>query len=404
MPWQELSPMNLRMRFITDWQTGCWQMTELCADYQVSRKTGYKWVDRYESEGPRGLHDHSRRPQRSPSATDPTLVEALVALRRRHPRWGPRKLLAVLATRQPQVAWPSRSTTAALLKQRGLVTPRRRRERHVRLPSPLAAIAVANDVWTTDFKGAFRTGDGAYCYPFTLRDGFSRFVLRCDALLGPTYEATQRRFVRAFAEYGLPARIRSDNGNPFVGTGLAGLSRLGVWWIRLGIVPERIAWGRPDQNGSHEQFHSVLKADTARPPAPNALAQQRRFVRFCREYNFDRPHEALADAVPASRYYPSPRSLPPSLPPLAYPAHLEIRRTSINGSVSWRGRPLFLSEALVGEHVAFEEVADGLWTIRFASLALGRFDERHHRLVPRAPTSTGRSASFAGSAPALKNK
>jgi putative transposase len=285
MPWQELMPVDLRVRFVTDWQSGCWTMTELCTDYRISRKTGYKWVDRYEAEGRRGLHDASRRPHLSPSATDPALVEALVALRRRHPRWGPRKLLAILATRAPGAAWPRRSTAAALLKQHGLVVPRQRREPAPRRSAALAPITRINEVWTTDFKGEFRTGDGVYCYPLTLRDGFSRFVLRCDALTAPTSDATQRRFAWAFADYGLPDRIRSDNGSPFASTGLAGLSRLSVWWLRLGILPERIAPGHPEQNGSHEQFHSVLKADTARPPAPHASAQQRRFAHFCREYN-----------------------------------------------------------------------------------------------------------------------
>jgi putative transposase len=404
MPWQELSPVDLRMRFITDWQTGCWTMTELCADYQISRKTGYKWIDRYESSGPRGLHDQSRRPHHSPQATDPALADALVALRRRHPRWGAKKLLAVGVRRDRHAAWPSRSTVCDLLKARDLIVPRRRRDPPAHGVSPVAPITRINETWTTDFKGHFRTGDGVYCYPLTLRDGLSRFVLRCDALGSPAYDLTRRRFERAFAEYGLPERMRSDNGGPFASTGLARLSRLAVWWIRLGIVPERIALGHPEQNGSHEQFHAVLKAETARPPAPHAAAQQRRFARFCREYNHERPHEALDNDVPASRYQPSPRPLPRQLPALEYPGHFEIRRVSTIGQVSWSGTPLFLSEALAGEHVAFEEIADGLWTIRFASVALARYDERQRRIHPLASLSEGRSASFAGSAPDLKKK
>lgn len=405
MPWQELSPVNLRMHFVIDWQTGCWTMTELCADYQISRKTGYKWIDRYDLSGPRGLHDQSRRPHHSPQATAPALVAALVALRQRHPRWGPKKLLAVAARRDRHTAWPSRSTVCDVLKARGLVAPHGRRSRTVHAPSAaLAPITGVNEVWTTDFKGEFRTGDGAYCYPLTLRDGLSRFVLRCDALVGRTYEATRRRFERAFAEYGLPERIRSDNGGPFASTGLGRLSRLSVWWIRLGIVPERIALGHPEQNGSHEQFHSVLKADTARPPAAHAAAQQRRFARFCVEYNHERPHEALQNDVPANHYHASPRPLPISVPALEYPGHLDIRRVSVVGCVSWRNRALFLSEALAGEHVGFEEVDDGLWTIRFASVALGRLDERHRRVHPIAPLTEGRSASCAGSAPDVKSK
>ena len=405
MPWQEQSPMDLRMRFVTDWQSGYWTMTELCADYQISRKTGYKWIDRYDAHGPRGLHDHSRRPHHSPWATASDVVDALVALRRRHPRWGAKKLLVVAARRDPDAAWPSRSTVCDLLKARGLVTARRRRGPALPGPAPLAPITGPNDLWTTDFKGEFRTSDGVYCYPLTLRDGFSRFVLRCDALLGRTYEATRHRFERAFAAYGLPVRIRSDNGGPFASTGLGRLSRLSVWWMRLGIEPERIALGHPEQNGSQEQFHAVLKAETARPPASHAAAQQHRFARFSVEYNTERPHEALHDAVPASCYQPSPRPLPRQLPPLEYPGHCERRRVSTMGTISWRNRPVFLSEALAGEDVAFEEVDDGIWTLRFAAVALARYDERHRSIHPIASlTSAGRSTSFAGSAPDRTNK
>ena len=383
--------MNLRMRFVTDWQRDCWTMTALCADYQISRKTGYKWVDRFELAGPPGLQDRPRRPAHSPLATAAALVETLVALRMRHPRWGARKLLALAARHDPEAMWPSRSTVCAVLKARGLVAPRPRRNRHAHVPSALAPMTAVNQTWTTDFKGHFRTGDGAYCYPLTLRDGFSRFVLRCHALDGPTYEATRPQFERAFAEYGLPDGIRSDNGGPFASTGLRRLSRLSVWWIRLGIRLERIALGHPEQNGSHEQFHAVLKAHTARPPAANARAQQQRFTRFCAEYNDDRPHEALGDRVPASCYQPSPRSLPPRLPPLEYPAHWEIRRVSTIGQVSWNAHALFLSGALAGEDVAFEEVDDGLWTVHFATRPLGRYDGRHRRIQPIAARTEGRS-------------
>ena len=390
MPWRERSPMDQRTQFVTEYHSDLFTMTELAEQYTITRKTGYKWIARYDAEGVVGLIERSRRPHQSPQATEPELVEALVAQRQRHPRWGAKKLLAVLARQQPRAAWPSRSTVCALLKQRGLVRPRKRRDRPPR-PSPLVPITNVNEVWTTDFKGEFRTGDGVYCYPLTLRDGFSRFVLRCDALAGHTYEATRRRFERAFAEYGLPERIRSDNGGPFASIGLGRLSRLSVWWIRLGILPERIAPGHHEQNGSHEQFHSVLKAETARPPAANARAQQRRFARFCTEYNHERPHEALHDQPPVTAYHPSARSLPRRVPPVEYPGHFEIRRVSSTGQISWHGTFLFVTEALAGEPIAFEEVDDGLWTVYFATVALGRFDERHRRIHPIAAFTEGRS-------------
>jgi transposase InsO family protein len=385
--------MDLRMQFVTDWQTGCYTMSELCADYRISRKTGYKWTTRYELTGARGLHDQSRRPHGSPRATATGLVETLMALRRRHPRWGAKKLLAVAVRREPALPWPSRSTVCHLLRAHGLVVPRRRRAAPAAAPSPLAPITAANDVWTTDFKGKFRTRDGRYCYPLTLRDAFSRFVLRCDALLQPTHDATRRRFERAFAEYGLPTRIRSDNGSPFASPGLARVSRLSLWWMRLGIVPERIALGHPEQNGSHEQFHSVLKAETARPPAAHAAAQQRRFARFCVEYNQDRPHEALGQHPPATRYQASRRPLPSRLPPIDYPGHMEVRRVNSTGCISWRAAAVFVATALQGQDIALEEVDDGIWTIRFGTVALGRFDERRRIIHPIATLTEGRSAA-----------
>jgi putative transposase len=392
MPWQELSPMSLRMRFITDWQSGCWTMTELCADYQISRKTGYKWVARFEASGPRGLHDRPRRPQHSPQATDPALVAELVRLRKRHPRWGATPLLTLARGRDAAAAWPSRSTVCDLLKAHGLVEPRRRRHRHVRVTaSPFAPVTRANELWTTDFKGEFRTRDGVYCYPLTLRDAFSRFVLRCDALRDTSYAATRRRFERAFADYGLPDRIRSDNGGPFAGIGLGGLSRLSVWWLRLGIHLERIDPGHPEQNGSHEQFHSVLKAATTRPPAVHLVAQQRRFTRFCDEYNHVRPHQALHNHPPSRYYGTSTRSLPRRLPSIDYPGHVEVRRVGSNGCVVWKSRRLFVAFPLAGEDLAFEEVADRLWSVRFAHVVLARFDERAQRLQPVAPFTAGRS-------------
>ena len=389
MPWRERSPVDLRVQFIGEYQTELWSMTELAEQYGISRKTAYKWVTRYERGGAAALLDQSRRPWTQPSATDPRLIAALLAVRRRHPRWGAKKLLAVVKRQDARAAWPSRSTVCDVLRRHALVVPRPRRRPMPHGGHALAPITGPNETWTTDFKGEFRTGDRRYCYPLTLRDGFSRYVLRCDALLSRSYALTRARFERAFADYGLPVRIRSDNGGPFAGPGLGRLSRLNVWWIRLGIVPERIGLGRPEQNGSHEQFHRVLKADTTRPPAATVRAQQRRFGAFYREYNEVRPHESLDDQPPATRYTASPRPLPTRLAPLEYPGHMEVRRVSSAGCISWRGIPIFLTEVLEGEDVGFEEVADGYWTLSFATVRLGRFDERTRRItalpLPGAP-------------------
>ena len=383
MPWHETSPVEQRVEFVREYTSGLFTMTELAAQYQISRKTGYKWLERYEAAGVDGLRDQSRRPDHSPQATDPELIEALFAQRRRHPRWGAKKLLALAARRAAEADWPSRSTVCTSLKAHGFVhASGRRRTGKAGPPPPLPAITAANEVWTTDFKGEFRTGDGAYCYPLTLRDGFSRFVLRCDGLLNRTTAATQQQFARAFADYGLPDRIRSDNGVPFASPGLARLSTLSVWWIRLGIIPERIAPGHPEQNGSHEQFHRVLKAETARPPAPTCAAQQQRFRRFLREYNEERPHEALGNEPPSTRYEASRRPFPRHVPPLEYARHMEARRVDVVGNISWRGTHVFIATALAGEYVALEEVDDGIWTVYFATLALARYDERQRLVRP----------------------
>jgi len=396
MPWQERSPMDCRMHFMTDWQRGCWTMTELCAEYGISRKTGYKWVARHATGGAAALADGSRRPLTSPTAIDPTIAQIFVRLRKRHPHWGAKKLRKLAITRGliRQAECPARSTICGLLAAQGLVRARRRRQRSpILTPQPFAPIVAPNDVWTIDFKGEFRLGNRAYCYPLTLRDAFSRYVLRCDALSGCGYHDTRRRLERAFGTYGLPDRMRSDNGNPFASPGLAGLSRLSVWWMRLGIAPERIAPAHPEQNGSHEQFHAVLKAHTTRPPAAHAAAQQRRFTRFCVEYNTVRPHDALGDDVPARRYRPSPRPLPPRLPALAYPGHCEIRRVSSIGCVTWRNHQVFVAAPLAGEDLAFEEVDTGIWTVWFATTALARYDDRSRTWHPIIPFSRGRAAA-----------
>ena len=376
MPWKDVSLMDVRWTFIQACRVRGRRVTAVCEQFGISRKTGYKWLARYADAGQDGLEDASRRPHTFPTATDPALVALLCAARRQHPTWSARKLLAVLAPTHPEWAWPTRSTGGRLLRAHGLVRARRSPGRPRAPVSPLVAITQPNQTWTTDFKGDFRTGDGAPCVPFTLRDGWSRYVLRCDARPTKASLGARRSCELAFREYGLPERMRSDNGSPFAATGLTRLSYLSVWWIRLGIVPERIALGHPEQNGSHEQFHRVLKAETARPPAPTRAAQQQRFRRFCQEYNEVRPHEALADRPPASQYRPSRRSYPDRLPPLDYPGAYEVRTISPTGHVQWRGTRYFVAVPLAGERIAFEEIDEDVWTIWFATVRLARLDGR----------------------------
>jgi putative transposase len=372
--------MELRKQFVTEFRSGVFSMTELCAQYAISRKTGYKWVARAERDGLDELTDRSRRPHGHPASTAPEVVAAILAARRQFPTWSGETLVRWLARHDPDQPWPSRTTAYEILKRAGAVRTRRRRARSlVRPRAGLHPAQAPNELWTTDFKGEFLTRDGRYCYPLTVRDAFSRHVLRCDALLAATYRDTRQRFERAFVEFGLPARIRSDNGRPFASSGLAGLSRLNVWWLRLGIGLERIAPGHPEQNGSHEQFHAVLKAATTRPPAATARSQQRRFDAFRRVYNEQRPHQALHGQVPADLYRPSPRAWPSRVPPLEYPSHWEVRSVASNGDIAWQGRRLFVSAALAEHALAFEEVDDALFTVWFGEIALARFDARQWR-------------------------
>lgn len=380
MPWQGVSLVDLRLQFITEYQTELYSITELAAAYGISRKTAYYWIDHFETRGPGCLAGTSRRPHTMPRTTPPEITAQLVAARRRYPTWGAGKLRDLLAGQQPDVDWPCRDTIHTLLTRAGLVRRRRRPTAPVAPPRHLTVPTTANALWTVDFKGEFCTGDGTLCYPLTLRDGYSRYVLRCVALHSTRLEETKPQLARAFAEFGLPDRIRSDNGAPFGAQALAGLSRLAVWWLRLGILPERIRPGCPGENGSHEQFHAVLKRETARPPAPTRASQQRRFTQFVEEYNHIRPHDAVDHAPPSTRYQPSPRQFPAVLPPLEYPSTAQVRRVFTGGKIKWHGRVLFLSSVLEGEDVALEPVDDGLWLVRFAALPLALFHERTWRL------------------------
>jgi putative transposase len=382
MPWRERSSMDEREQFIRDYHRQSSTMVQLCDRYGVSRKTGYKWIARYELDGAAALIARSSRPYHSPQATTARLEEAIVALRRQHPTWGGKKILAVLAERHRTWRLPAVSTANDILKRHGLVMSRRRR-RPVGHPGYRPTTASApNEIWTTDFKGPFRTRDAQLCYPLTLCDGFSRYLLTCRGLGAPTTADTVAAFRHAFREYGLPARIRSDNGEPFAAPSLGRLSRLSVWWIRLGILPELIEPASPYQNGAHERMHRTLKADTTRPPAADLARQQRRFSRFRRIYNEQRPHEALAQQPPARLYVPSRRSLPRRLEPLVYPGHYEIRRVSAAGTISWHSRELTVSTVLIGEAIGLEPIDDGLWDLHFGPVRLGRFDERQHRVQP----------------------
>lgn len=371
----------MRIRFIADYQRDLFSFSELCGRYGISRKTGYKWVQRYMSEGPSGLQDRSHSTHSCPHSTAAEIADALLQLRKRHPSWGAKKLLAKLAERQPGWTLPARSTAHDLLRRHGLIDRKRRRQRRPHPGRPSTEADQPNRIWTADFKGHFRTGNGRYCYPLTLADAHSRFLLAVDGLTATTDALARGVFERSFREFGLPERIRSDNGVPFAAYTLGRLSRLSAWWIRLGIRPELIEPGKPQQNASHERMHRTLKAETTRPAAASLRAQQRRFDLFRCQFNEERPHEALNLRPPASLYQPSPRPYPRKLPPLDYPAHFEVRLVSRNGGIRWHNRWLNITTVLADEHVGFEEIDDGLWTLYYSTIELGRLDERTFKIV-----------------------
>jgi putative transposase len=373
VPWRKMSAVDAREMFIREYLEGLDTMTELCERHGISRQTGYTWVERYEAGGTAGLQERSRRPHHSPTATPPVVIDALLDARRRHRSWGPKKLLGpswALAQR------PARSTASAILQRAGLVRAARRRGRPGHPGPPAPAEAQPNAVWTVDFKGQFRVG-GTWCYPLTVIDRCTRYVLACHPLPSVDTVGAQRVFRRVFQQYGLPERVRSDNGVPFATAWAVGrLSPLAVWWIRLGIVPELIEPGCPQPNGRHERFHRTLKAETTQPPAPTWAAQQQRFVRYRQAFNHDRPHEALGQRPPAHFYAPSSRAYPPVLPPLVYPDDCDVRHVGASGSIAWGGRRVFVSHVLAHEEVAFRPLEDGLWTVYFGPVLLGQFDER----------------------------
>jgi putative transposase len=390
--------MDERVSFVADYLSRAFTMAELCRRYRVSRPTGYELRARYAASGPSGLAPRSRRPHTHPQATAPELVEAIVALRAKHPDWGPVKLLDRLRLNAPDRAWPAPSTVGSLLKMRGLIPSRRRRPAVAPSTRPTTAMTVPNAVWTIDFKGEFLTRDGVWCYPLTVMDGCTRYLLACRALAAPRTAPTRAVLAEVFREFGVPQRIRSDNGVPFAGpTALARLSRLAVWWIRLGIVPERIQPGRPAQNGRHERMHRTLKRCTTRPPAANRGAQQRRFGVFRREYNDERPHAALGAVTPSMLYVPSTRTMPSTLPPVTYPRHFVVRRVISNGCVKWRNQVVSVSAVLTGEDVGLEEIDDAAWAVYFGPVRLGTLDERHGRIDPVGRLHDGRDPADAGS-------
>ena len=389
MVWRETCTMEERMRFVDAVVENTETFATVCRRFGVSRKTGYKWLARYQAEGVEGLKDQSRAPLHHAQAMSARIADLCLAVRRVHPTWGPVKVKAWLEQHRPQIDWPATSTIGALFDREGLTVKRVVRRRSPPSSVPFAQCAEANDVWCMDFKGWFITGDGKRCEPMTLSDAHSRYLLRCQALARNDGEHAWPVLDAAFREFGLPLRLRSDNGSPFASTGAGGLSQLSVKVIKAGVLPERIKPGKPQQNGRLERFHLTLLQDTASPPAPTLREQLERFRSYQRVYNEERPHQALGNEVPAARYAVSLRRYDGILREPDYGADYEVRRVRHSGEIKWQGIMVYISSALVGEPIGLLEDDDGAWSVSYGPIDLGVIAHGDNRLRKPKPPACG---------------
>ena len=379
MGWTETCAVEERMHFVVAVRKHEESFAAVCRRFGVSRRVGYKWLERFEEEGPAGLFDRSRAPRHHPQSIAEKIAECCLEVRRAHPSWGPLKVRAYLARRAPATDWPAASTIGELFDREGLTVKRKIRRRSPPSSAPFAHCEAANDVWCVDFKGWFLTGDGKRCEPLTLTDAHSRYLLRCQALARTDTDHVWPVLDAAFREFGLPHYMRSDNGPPFASLGAGGLSRLSVKLIKAGVTPERIAPGKPQQNGRHERMHLTLLTEIASPPARSMREQLKRLRSFQRLYNEERPHQSLDDATPAERYQASSRRFDGVLRKPQYADDQDVRSVRQNGEIKWLGNMIYISEALIGEPVGLAEDQDG-WTVSYGPVVLGSINHRGDQL------------------------
>jgi len=380
MPWRQTCPMDEKIKFIAAVKGGTDSFAEICRQFGISRKSGYTLMQRYAQHGEQGLKARTSAPHRHPNALDEATAHALLELKRRYPRFGPGKVLdRLVLDGHPREVLPAVSTVGELFKRNGLVRARRMRAKAPR-SAPLGHASAPNSVWSIDFKGQFVLGDGRWCYPLTLTDNASRYLLVCRGMHRPTERGVWPHLELAFRHYGLPRAIRSDNGSPFASTGLGGLTKLSVWWLKLGIVLERIAPGQPQQNGRHERMHRTLGEENELPKHDLA-AQQRRFDWFQRFYNEERPHQSLEGLSPSHCYQPALRSYPARVPQPEYPVGFSVRRVRSNGQIKWEGSQIFVAEALVGEPIGLRQLDEHCWQVWFCTLKLGVLDLRTEKIA-----------------------
>ncbi len=380
MPWKETSAMDQRIQLIADWLSGDYGKRELCRIYGISRPTADKWIGRYDEHGPEGLEERRRAPHHRPNQTTEELLTLIVQTKLRRQKWGPKKVLDWLRQHRPELKWPADSTGGEILKRAGLVQPRHRRHRVPPYNEPFGVCSAPNQSWSADFKGDFLLGNGRRCYPLTISDNFSRYLLLCRALARPSQEQVQPWFEWVFRQAGLPEVIRTDNGAPFASLALGGLSQLSKWWIKLGIKPERIQPGKPSQNGRHERMHRTLKDAVA--PQSNLHEQQRHYDPFQEEYNWERSHEALGRKTPGSVHCTSLRSYPAKLPEVQYESGVTVRKVRQNGEIKWRGELLYVSTVLAKEPVGLKPIDEGKSELRYSFHLLGILDERNKTITP----------------------
>ena len=383
MPWKRIEPMDQKIQLIADWQSKNFSKTDLSKKYDVSRKTGGKWINRYETTGIDGLKDQSREPIHKPHATEDKLIKRIVNHKLKHPKRGPKKVYHQLKRKYPEIKWPVPSTIGYWLKKHGLVNPRKKRKRVPPYNEPFIDCQSPNEVWSADYKGQFFTRDNNVCYPLTISDNFSRYLIRCQGLPGPRYRETKQVFKQAFREYGLPDAIRSDNGTPFAGKSIAGLSRLSIWWIQLGIIPERIEKGCPQQNGRHERMHRTLKYETLDTKTKNIKEQQQRFDFFQMDYNNDRPHEALNQNTPSDYYQKSRRPYVEKPKKPIYDYDFSVRQVRNNGEIRFKGQMYFLTNLLDDQPVGLKQTNEDSWDIYYSFFPIATLNLRKNKILSK---------------------
>lgn len=382
MAWGEIKVEVRRKEFIELYYCDVLTFADLCRKFEISRPSGYKWIHRHEEEGDDGLKDKSRARHSQDDSTSLSLVEQIISVRIKYPKWGPKKIYAYLMSQHADISWPSTTTIGNILNRNGLIVKRKYRRRVPPRTTPLAHCQQSNDVWCIDFKGYFLTGDGQKCDPCTITDAYSRYLIRCTKLDFNRTDNVWGLLDTSFREYGLPVYLRSDNGPPFASCAPGRLSRLSINLIKAGVIPEWIDPGKPEQNGRHERMHLTLKNETALPSAASLDLQQMRFQEFQHYYNFIRPHEALNQKTPAEIFIPPVRIWDGHLRAPIYDEQIQKRKIMKCGCIGWHGKNLFISEILYGEYVGIEEQEDGSFEVKYGPIMLGTIDQNNVFKVP----------------------